>query len=84
MSIDRTLHIKSGVSSRRNVLKRSERITRMQEEGLFDEESASPMGLAKTRVRVRRAVAKTKKEEPTTEALTPAEGEAQPEGTEKS
>ncbi|NQU76516.1 MAG: small basic protein [Planctomycetes bacterium] len=63
MSMDRTLHIASGVTSRRNVLKRSERISLMKDNGDFDEATDSPLGLAKTRVRVTKVRGKAKKEE---------------------
>ena len=51
MSVDRTLHIKSGAASSRNVLRRAERIAAMTEKGTFDPESGSPIGLPKTRVK---------------------------------
>ena len=70
MSIDRTLHIRSGVSLHRNVLKRAERIAIMADEGEFDEATNSPLGLRKTRIRTSKAGTKAKKEE------TPAEAQA--------
>jgi len=71
MSVDRTLHIKSGVASKRNVLKRPERIAVLREEGEFDDAS-SPLGLRKTRVRVSKAGTKGKKEEKPAVAAEPA------------
>ena len=67
MSIDRTLHIKSGISSARNVLKRSERVDLMKAEGTFDEETTSVLGLPKTRIRTTKVGTKSKKAEPTEE-----------------
>lgn len=72
MSVDRTLHVKSGVTSKRNVLSRPERIAQMAENGEFDLDQGSPLGLRKTRVKHSRAGAKAKKEE------APAEGAAAP------
>ncbi|MFW6155193.1 MAG: small basic protein [Planctomycetota bacterium] len=64
MSVDRTLHIKSGVTSRRNVLRRAERIAIMADNGKFDPETGSPIGLPKTRVKgARKAPAKAAAEE---------------------
>jgi len=78
MSVDRTLHIKSGIAAKRNVLRRSERIALMTEEGRFDPETDSALGLRKTRVRHARVGGKSKKEEKPAEATeeTAAEEEA--------
>ena len=51
MSIDRSLHSKSGVSSSRNVLKRAERIAMMIDNENFDPNTSSPLGIPKTRVK---------------------------------
>ena len=75
MSVDRTLHIRSGGTMKRNVLSRSERIAMLAEAGDFDPEQASPLGLRKTRVRVSKAGTKSKKEEKPAEGV-PAEGAA--------
>ena len=58
MSVDRTLHIKSGVSSARNVLTRAERIAQMKDNDKFDDEESSPLGLPKTRVKTARKAPK--------------------------
>jgi small basic protein (TIGR04137 family) len=63
MSIDRTLHMTSGVTSKRNVLKRSERIAVMTEAGTFDPEKDNPLGIPKTRVKHSKAGQKAKKVE---------------------
>ncbi len=76
MSIDRTLHVKSGGGSQRNVLKRSERIALMTENGDFDPEANSPIGLMKTRVKHTRAGGKAKKEEKPAEETEATEGTA--------
>ncbi len=72
MSVDRTLHVKSGIAAKRNVLRRAERIAKMTEEGTFDPETDSPLGMRKTRVRHSRVGGKAKKEakaEETTEEV---------------
>ena len=74
MSVDRTLHIKSGVSSARNVLKRAERIALMADNGDFDTEEQSPLGLRKTRVKTARKAPKKAAAAETTEATEAAEG----------
>ena len=71
MSVDRTLHIRSGVSRKRNVLSRPERIAILMDEDRFAEDD-SPFGLPKTRVKHSRAGAKSKK----AAAETPAEEQA--------
>ena len=81
MSMDRTLKTHGGLAKSRSVLTRSERIARLAEEGKFDPESDSPLGLPKTKVRHSKAGTKTKKaaEKPLTEeeaaAAAAAEGE---------
>jgi len=74
MSIDRTLHIRSGGGKQRNVLSRPERIAILAAEGEFDEENGSPLGLRKTRVRVSKAGTKKKKAEAPAEGAEAAEG----------
>lgn len=49
MSIDKSLKRKGAMARTRCVMKRSERILKMMEEGKFDE-GRSPYGLPKTRV----------------------------------
>ncbi len=71
MSVDSTLHIKSGIASQRNVLKRAERVAVMIDNGDFDQETSSPIGLPKTRVKARKAA--KKKEAAKTEETETAE-----------
>ena len=78
MSVDPSLHIKSGGASRRNVLKRAERIAIMTDNEAFDEETSSPIGLPKTRVKAARKAPKAVKEEPVA-----AEAEGEGEATEE-
>jgi small basic protein (TIGR04137 family) len=59
MSIDKSLKRKSGGSTNRSVLKRTERIGKLMEDGKWIE-GRSPFGLAKTRVQ--KIVLKKKKE----------------------
>jgi len=79
MTMDRTLKVHGGLTKMRSVLKRDERIARLIDEGKFDEESDSPLGLPKTKVRHSKAGTKTKKAE---EKPAAAEGEAAAEATE--
>ena len=62
MSIDKSLRRKGGMSRTRCVLKRSERILKMMENGSFPD-GRSPFGLPKTRVQkiVLKKKAKTEK-----------------------
>ena len=78
MSMDRTLKTHGGLMKKRSVLTRAERIARLTEEGKFDPEADSPMGLPKLKMRHSKAGTKTKKaeERPEVEAEVPAEGEA--------
>jgi small basic protein (TIGR04137 family) len=78
MTMDRTLKSTAGLTGRRAVLTRAERIERMTEEGNFDPKDNSPFGLPKMRVKSARAGGKDKAEAP--EA---AEGAAAPGGGEK-
>ena len=63
MTMDRTLKVHGGLIRTRSVLSRAERIARLTEEGKFDPEKDSPLGLVKTRVRVSKAGTKSKKVE---------------------
>jgi len=74
MSLDRTLKLSGALSGSRSVLTRAERIARLTDEGAFDPESDSPLGLPKVKVRHSRAGTKSKKEAPTEET---AEGETE-------
>ncbi len=74
MSLDRTLKLQGGLTGSRSVLSRAERIARLAEEGKFDPEKDTPLGLPKVTVRHSRAGTKSKKEAPTEEAAEGAEG----------
>lgn len=74
MSLDRTLKLKGELSGSRSVLTRAERITRLVNEGKFDPEADSPLGLPKVKVRHSRAGTKSKKDAPTEETAEGAEG----------
>mgnify|MGYP006309022969 CR=1 FL=1 len=63
MSLDRTLRSGAGLAKTRSVLTRTERITRLTEEGEFDPEKDSPFGLPKVKIRHSKAGTKTKKVE---------------------
>ena len=80
MTMDRSLKNRAGLKGARSVLTRDERIAKMVEEGNFDEEKDSPMGLPKLRVKQSRAGSKSKKEEPAKEITDEATGEATEEG----
>ncbi len=87
MSLDRTLKTHGGLMRTRSVLSRAERIERLIEEGKFDPEADSPMGLPKLKVRQSRAGKKAKKAEEEPEeaaAEAAAEGEQSAEEGEKS
>jgi small basic protein (TIGR04137 family) len=71
--MDRTLKSSGGLTGRRAVLTRAERIDRMIEEGNFDPKDDSPFGLPKLRIRSSRAGSK-KKEEEAPEVVEGAEG----------
>ena len=62
MTIDRTLKQHGGLVRTRSVLTRGERIERLKEEGLFNPDENSPLGLPKVRVRTTKAGSKAKKE----------------------
>jgi small basic protein (TIGR04137 family) len=82
MSMDRTLKLHGGLIRTRSVLSRAERITMLIDEGKFDPEKNSPLGLPKTRVKHSKAGTKTKKaaEEVPAEGAAAAEGAAPAEG----
>ena len=61
MSLDRTLKVHGGLSGARSVLTRAERIALLAEEGKFDPDKDSPLGLPKVRVRHSKAGSKSKK-----------------------
>ena len=67
MSIDKSLRRKGGLTKTRCVLKRSERILKMLEDGKFAD-GQSPFGLPKTRVQKVVLKKKAKKEEVAGEA----------------
>lgn len=76
MTMDRTLKTHGGLLRARSVLTRAERIAMLTEEGQFDPDADSPMGLPKVRVRISRAGTKSKKavEEVPAEGAEGAEG----------
>ena len=61
MTLDRTLKAHGTLARQRSVLTRAERIARMIDEGKFDPQADSPLGLPKTKVRHSRAGMKSKK-----------------------
>ena len=63
MTMDRTLKISGGLTGTRSVLTRAERIKQLTEEGKFDPDKNSALGLPKVKVRHSRAGHKAKKEE---------------------
>ena len=67
MSLDRTLKQRNSLAGSRSVLTRTERIALMTEEGKFDPEANSPLGLPKTKVHHSKAGSKSKKAEETVE-----------------
>jgi small basic protein (TIGR04137 family) len=85
MSLDRTLKTHGGLVRKRSVLTRAERIARLTDEGKFDPEKDSPVGLPKLKVRHSKVGTKTKKaeEKPEAEAKVAGEGgPAEPESAE--
>lgn len=63
MTLDRSLKVGGGMARQRSVLSRAERIAKLAEEGKFDPESDSPLGLPKVAVKHSKAGQKAKKEE---------------------
>jgi len=61
MTMDRTLKLHGGLLRTRSVLRRAERIQRLIDEGKFDPQADSPLGLPKTKIRHSKAGTKTKK-----------------------
>lgn len=61
MTMDRTLKTRGELLGTRSVLSRAERIALLIEEGKFDPEKDSPLGLPKVRVRHSKAGTKSKK-----------------------
>ena len=74
MTLDRSLKISGGLVRTRSVLTRAERIEELTEQGKFDPEKDSPLGLAKVRVKHSKAGMKSKKEEKPVEDVAEAEG----------
>ncbi|MFI4876231.1 MAG: small basic protein [Blastopirellula sp. JB062] len=50
MTIDKSLKVKRGGISSRSVLTRVERLEKLREQGKFNPETDSPIGIPKTRV----------------------------------
>ena len=75
MTIDRSLKTKGRLVRSRNVLKRGERIERLQFEDRW-EEGQSPLGLPKVRV-IKAVLGKKKKKKPKDEADGDADGDAE-------
>ena len=69
MTLDRSLKISGGLVRTRSVLTRAERIEKLIEEGKFDPETSSPLGLPKVRIKHSKAGTKSKKEEKPAEAV---------------
>lgn len=69
MTMDRTLKASSGLLRTRSVLTRAERIEKLEEDGKFDPEKDSPLGLPKVRVKKTKVGGKAKKEEKTEQAV---------------
>ena len=81
MSMDRTLKVAGGLAKVRSVLGRAERIAKMVEDGKFDMEKSSPLGLPKYKVRHSKAGQKVKKAaEEGAEGAAPAAGAAPAKG----
>ena len=76
MSLDRTLKTHGGLGRKRSVLTRAERIARLTDEGKFDPENDSPIGLPKLKVRHSKVGTKTKKTEEKPEGGAAGEGAA--------
>ncbi len=76
MTLDRSLRIGGAMARHRSVLTRAERIAKLAEEGKFDPEADSPMGLPKVVVKQSRAGQKAKKEEKAEDAEAVEDAEA--------
>lgn len=73
MTIDSTLKIRRGGGKLRNVLRRHERLAKMQEDGRWKDETSTVLGMPKVRV-LKLAMKKKKKEKTEGDAATPAAG----------
>jgi small basic protein (TIGR04137 family) len=73
MSIDKSLKRKGGMTRTRCVLKRTERIAKMMEDGNWSD-GRSPFGLPKTRVQKIVVKKKSKKEDSAADATADAKG----------
>jgi small basic protein (TIGR04137 family) len=73
MSIDKSLKRKSGMSMNRSVMKRTERIAKMIDDGKW-KDGMSPYGIPKTRVQKIAAKKKVKAEKAEGDAAAPAAG----------
>ncbi len=82
MSLDRRLKMHGGLKGARSVLTRPERIAKMIDEGKFNPETDSPLGLPKLRVHHSKAGAKSKKAEAPVEGVEGEEGAEAVEGAE--
>ena len=70
MSIDRSLKSRNALSRHRNVLKRSERLEILEDDGKWSEEQDELLGLPKVSHRKSATGKKTKKEKDETETTT--------------
>jgi small basic protein (TIGR04137 family) len=68
MSMDRSLKVHGGLTRERSVLTRAERIAMLTDEGKFESDKNSPLGLPKVKVHHSKAGTKSKKAEETAEA----------------
>ncbi len=75
MSLDKSLKPKNRLTRRRNVLTRTERIEKLEEEEAWDEQEDSVFGLPKVKVERREAPRGPIKEEEPEEAEEALEGE---------
>jgi len=79
MTMDRSLRTHGGLRRTRSVLRRAERIAHLADEGKFDPEGDSPLGLPKTKIRHSKAGTKSKRAEekkPEEQLAEAGEGEA--------
>ena len=77
MSIDQSLKTKGATSRHRNVLRRAERIAKLQEEGRWEDDS-SPFGLVKVSHRKVKVGGKSKKKTAAAEETAEAEKKEEP------
>jgi small basic protein (TIGR04137 family) len=79
MTMDKSLRIRAGSTSSRNVLTRAERIEKLKEGDRYADGTTSPYGLPKVRVmKLSMKKKKKKKEEGEEGAAAPAAGAAKP------